>query len=582
MNITSAMENLREIFNSHLPKEGRDIPAITPATVFEYYTTISRYSTTCGMMCTPISRTIFRDVETYTYFLKFLLNLPLLQSSERQSGSTTTFGALASHYQKFKSHVTFDSTDFPCSPYSHYLLLSADGSLQKFDENSKIFNSEFFYMFPKDRNLFLHPALRELKINPTYFVCECDKEKNADKAISQILQILQNTLPIEMSSEFVINQASAIIDKQLLFRYWELFSKDGVFKSYILHVIKNIALLLTKDDRLFSTSSEILPMYFPPMESSDSLKQVVKVFNKLELPFLDESVVSLDVNCPHLKEDADRVLSNIMQVGANLASRLNNTEINILIDYFAENLNVGQCFNELKTIPFFEDVLGRYQSIKCCDAYVWPNSCSTGYQYWMEGYNIIFLKRNGYWTRLGSAQQLSLKTISEEELYNKFIFRHPHFGLMSEGDRYSHLEYIRDELFYSVECNRERKTNRRTSAEEQSRIYEAQLFHNSLVQLYCTGATNKSLLPISSFCDHTKEIFCAFPDDFKILPQALLSTKWLDFFKKLNLKETLTETEYLNYCHKTANGGVQDVRKASQVLLEYLELEGSSYCDNAL
>jgi len=107
----------------------------------------------------------------------------------------------------------------------------------------------------------LHPSLLELKMSKSYFITEFNEEKNQQYAVSLVVQIFKAALPEMMSSSSVIEDASVVITKNKLFKYWDILKKDRVLKSYLPYIAKEIALLLTVDDRLFSLSSEILPMY---------------------------------------------------------------------------------------------------------------------------------------------------------------------------------------------------------------------------------------------------------------------------------------------------------------------------------
>ena len=579
MKITSTSNILHCIFNSHISNTTRKIPSVSPRTVFEYYSQISCYSARNGMTATSVSNTVFKDLKTFSIFLKCLLNIPLCVSKDRLNNN-----ACLQQYQEAVSKVSHDG-HFPSPPYSHFLLLSADCILRTFDENAKVFTSEYSNMFCADQDKFLHPSLRELDMNHSYFIRELSQEENQQYAINLVLQIFKNAVPREMVTSAVVDEASLVIDKQQLFKYWDVFKKDEVLKSYLPCVLKDIAMLLTLDDRLFTTNSEIVPMYLPREKISKEEEYAIEVFKKLNLPFLDDSVVLVQVDCPHLAKDADRVLKNVIKVNETtpLTSLLQKDDIHHLIEYFAKYLSTLQnMMHYIKSLPLFEDVTGAFQSIQANTAYLWPDSCSNGYNSWIAGYNTTFLKSDAHWTCLGSSQQLSVIVISQEQLYNQFIFTHPHFALMCEQDRCAHLMYIRDILFSGIDSYKRRQIHKRTSDHERQKIYEAQRFYGNLVSLRCIGATNAVLLPISSFCDHTKDIFCVFPDDFKILPECLKKKEWLSFFKKLNLKQSLSEAEYVKFCHKTAHREVQDIRKASGVLLEYLVTAGGSYQPHTL
>ena len=157
MKITSASNILHCIFNSHLSNTTRKIPSVSPRTVFEYYSQISCYSARNGMTATSISNTVFKDLKTFSIFLKFLLTIPFCVSKDRVNNN-----ARVQQYQEAVSKVSHD-VHFPSLPYSHFLLLSADCILRTFDENAKVFTSEYSNMFCADQDKFLHPSLGNLR-----------------------------------------------------------------------------------------------------------------------------------------------------------------------------------------------------------------------------------------------------------------------------------------------------------------------------------------------------------------------------------------------------------------------------------
>jgi len=108
----------------------------------------------------------------------------------------------------------------------------------------------------------LHPSLLELKMSKSYFIREYNEENNQQYAANLAVQIFKAALPQEMAKSTEIQEASVVITKEQLFKYWDIFKKDVVLRSYLPYIAKELALLLTVDDRLFSLSSEILPMYF--------------------------------------------------------------------------------------------------------------------------------------------------------------------------------------------------------------------------------------------------------------------------------------------------------------------------------
>ena len=573
MKITSLSNSLQGILNDFLSNDKKKIPSISPATVFKHYTGCSSYSALNGMIIKPISSTVFENPEKFSIFLKFLLSIPLVKTE------------ISTKVNPYVSEVKDKKYEgmLPGCPFSHFLLLTADDNLRTFDINTKVLSSEFVNAFTDHPDKFLHPSLLELKMNKSYFICDFDEEENKKYAIDLITQILISALPGEMSTSSVIEEASTTISKNELFKYWDILKKDRVLGSYISCIGKKIALLPTLDDRLFSLSSEILPMYLPHNIDNLVVRRAIEVFRKLKLPFLDTSIVTVRVECPDITANADVVLRNLVLVNNEkcLTSVLKKEDINILIDYFFKYLDVRNCLQEIRSLPLFENIAGEYQALLSSSAYVWPDSCSDGYKNWVKGHYVIFLKSEAYYNCLGSPTQFSIRTISELELYNQFIFPHPHFGLMTEEERYCHLIYIRENLFDTVVYLKDTAITKYMDGSKVQRIREAQLFFNKLIALNCIGRTNADLLPISSFCDHTQDVFCEFPDEFKLLPVELRNEKHLKFFVSLQLKLALLPTEFIKLCNKIRNV-VTNNRKKSKILLEYLCHKGLNYDNQSL
>ena len=595
MNITSTSNKLKEYFNASITKDcpkkdklkgyfnasitnqGPQIPAISCDSVFEYYNKHSCFSSVHGMKSCLLSKTVFCDVKTFTLLLRYLLKMPLEALKEKNADSNVRS---AIQYYKCFSNTTFSSSSlsnitdsvstgkFPKSPFSHFLLLSADGKLKEFKQDLKCFSSDFSSLFPDSQDKFLHPDLRDLNLHSSYFINTSDSKQII---IKHFLEIFRSTFPPEMLSHCVIEKASSLISKQRMVEYWKCFFKDEVFRKFLPCYLRHVALLQTSDNRLFSTRSEMLPVYFPSRIVNKSDLSVLTVMTKLKMPYLDNSVVTISVDCPTLS-DHSRILTNVVCINKakSLTATLTNCEIDTLIHYFSSNLTLGNSLNSLQSLPFFEDVNGTYQTVNGKAAYVWPMSCpAAGYQSWSSEKTFVFIKSNASWTDLGSAEQLYVQKISAVELYNKFIF--PYFQKLSETERYTHLNYIRNALFSSINFTKKQHLRECGLLElEKKEKSAAEIFYNSLLTLKCIGSDNLILLPISSFCDHTQKIFHVFSKYFQILPEILQSPDWLSFFKELNLKQNLTEAEYLQFCQETADRDVNSIRKCSMVLLEYL------------
>ena len=548
--------------------------SISPNSVFEYYTEHSDFSSSHGVQPLLIERTPFKSTDTFLLFVKYLVKMKLPESNSNGTiaSSPASGRANPSYSQSTSARVSDSDTvpgihTFPRSPFSHFLLLSADGYLRCFEEKHKALNSECYELFPSHLGTFLHPALGVVKFDQTYFVNSEDVEN--EQAVEQIVSLFEGSVPHELRQKFV-SDASVVITKEKLSKYWMCFKNDKVLASFVPKILQHWALLLTTDNCLFSTANEVIPSYLPT-EPNELFEKVTSIMRSLKIPFLDITVVSVGVECPTLS-DHDKILTYFYLTNMNepLTSVIQTCHVNTLIFYFASSAKPGDdhWVKQISSLPFFEDVVGNYVPVVANSTYIWPASaCVMGYDSWIHSQSSLFLKAGASWTYLGSAEQLKVRSISAEELYTNFIF--PSFDSLKEAERYEHLKYIRQEIYFLA---KNYKDIRITSHEEYQKISDAKNFINALTNLRCIGPDYSTLKPISAFCDHEVEIFKVFSSDgkFQMLPKQLQKESWLKFFKELGLKQKLTQSEYLDLCIKTANGKVKEVRDCSDILLKYL------------
>ena len=80
---------------------------------------------------------------------------------------------------------------------------------------------------------------------------------------------------------------------------------------------------------------------------------------------------------------------------------------------------------------------------------------------------------------------------------------------------------------------------------------------------------------MSDLCDHEQKIFTKFSQHFQFLPEYFTNnqfetSQWMEFFRGLGLKTTISHEEFIKFCTETAEGQVTDVREASSVLIDSL------------
>ena len=540
------------------------IPFISPASVFKYYTKHSALSSESATTECPITATPFGDADTFLVFVKFLVGVSIEKDKPAVVVSTgqNVRGVYESNISQSIGMAFLTPTDitFPEEPFQYFLLLTADGNLRKFDEKNKVLNSKFYHLFETHMDKFLHPVLQEIRFISKYFIQPDDVQ-----VIPYILNLFEDTFSPVMKSTRIGN-ASEIISRNDLLNYWKCFKEDKIFSKHLLESLKHWALLLSVDNQLFSTSNGVLPAYSLSIhlpfkregtKHDPTLQKVYNMMKLLKMPFLDVSVVIPPVSdCPHLT-CRDGILRNFYYTNKEslLTTLLSNEDINDLINYFSRESKPSddEWLERIRSLPLFLDVANCFQPILDVKAILWPdNCCEIGYSEWIAGTGTVFVKDSGRWTCLGSAKQLSIdKLLTAEQLYTKYVF--PKFYKLSETDRYKHLNYLRCSIYPKARNSNSKK------------------FINALKKLMCIGPDCGPLKPISAFCDHTVEIFNAFPNDYQKLPKELQNEDWLIFFRELGLKVMLEQEEYLRLCRKVAVAGVNDVTKTcSSLLLKYL------------
>ena len=124
MKITPASSQIMSCFNTVLKeaKSQATFSSVTRHSIFDYYTKCSPFSATRMRRATSIADTAFRNVSSFVLFTKYIL--------ENQS--------VAPYVTYYSATKVPSKCAYPSSPFSHYLLLTADGILRQFEENNKI------------------------------------------------------------------------------------------------------------------------------------------------------------------------------------------------------------------------------------------------------------------------------------------------------------------------------------------------------------------------------------------------------------------------------------------------------------
>ena len=495
--------------------------------VFHFYTRFHSQILSKGSP-SSIKDTPFKSIEAFINFLKFLL-------------------------QQRQDKLMYE---FPSSPLTYPLLLTADGYLRQFEEGNKVLCSKFTQLFANSLSRFLHPALLSLSMSTSYF---------ARIDFHKVNEILTENLSSQLNDPQVDNTNWSVLSKSDLKMMWKCIINDPNFSPYKETILNNWALLPATNQYLYCANSPVIPVR---MTSSDDI--IYQLLTRLTVPFLDETVhENAKQFCPELT-DYDKVLAILYmkhsQDSVLTKIKLSTSDIDTLMKYlsrtnFRHNLIV---MNQIKSLPIFQTANGVLTALLGKSVYLWPSEgfCIAGYEKWALVTNIIFLKRHGSWRHLCGSDFTLLGTIEgETRIYSLLIF--PCFSELTHNERKQHLEYIRDHLFDDVKHNAKRSNGRGLQATE---------FIADLKSLKCLPASpNKNeLLSISSFCDHKVQIFTTFSEYFLFLNNEYKDDSWLPFLRDLGLRTTVTFKEFIGFANSLSTSKLKTLEKASDVLLHYL------------
>ena len=547
MNITSAPLSLMDLFNEVLKKaNGREMVFTSPETVYLYYTENYEQCSPTGFPC-DITDSSFTSVKDFKEFTQYTLKENL-----------------------------FGRCSFTKSPYGYPLLLTEDEQLNFFNENGKVLQSTFAHLFHRCKSNFLHHQMLDVPYTTSYFA------ESLDEVLGWkvILDVLRNSLPEILFSSTKVDNTSEEVSKDFLKKLWKCFTDDAMFKRYLPNSIKTLAIIPSTTDFLFSTSSPLQPV----LTDSGSHTSDIEVLKSIGMPFVDKEIISRacdEIDCPRLSNSTE-MLKNIYYLfqDINFSHLMNETRVKTIIQLiqasnFIFDTDLIKCVSSL---PLYETVDGKFTTTYQKTVYKWPAgaACDTGYGKWIHLVDAIFLKPNATWAQLGYPDHLGIKTITAEEVYVKYIFQH--FSCFTDDERYTHLKHIRDKLFSDNKHYSDSSLNR-FSYLRSDKSRQAQKFISALCDLKCLKGEDNTLKQVREFCNHKEIIFKTFAKKFEFLPDKYRegdeASQWMEFFKELELRQTITKEEYLSFCDDVSHGDHSRLTYASTILVEHLLSEAA-------
>ena len=354
--------------------------------VFVFY--INFYSQILYKRCpSSIKDTPFECIEAFIIFLRYLLEGP----------------------KQVQDKLVYE---FPISPYTYPLLLTADGYLRQFEEGNKVLCSEFSLLFANSLSRFLHPALLTLNMSTSYFATINDVD------FHKVNEILRENLSSQLKDPQVDNTNWCILSENDLKMMWKCIINDPNFSPYKETILNNWALLPATNQQLYRANSPVIPVR---ISSSDYI--IYQLLTRLTIPFLDETVhENAKQFCPELT-DYDKVLAILYmkhsQDNVLTIINLSTSDIDTLMKYLSRtNFRYNSTImNQIKYLPIFQTVNGELATLLGKSVYLWPSNdfCIAGYEKWALINNVIFIERHGSWRYLCGSDFTVLGTIEGEE-----------------------------------------------------------------------------------------------------------------------------------------------------------------------
>ena len=521
MSVTCAPHSIYQTFKE---VDLFDPPIVSPVSVFSFYTNFSPLILTSGVPI-KLQESPFQTIQCFQEFLKYIL---------------------------------CHSPEFPKSPHGYPLLLTSDATLRNFNGNDQVLFSSYFSLFSKSKDRFLHPELFNLSLSPYYFL-----STDSSNLFSQISKILDDNLPSKLKGD---EAPSNVIDVHTLKKLWECITTDDYFIVYQNEIVQKWALLPSRNNKLYSKSSGILPIVEP-----DMLDGAFNVLKDLNIPILKSEGCPQEIidYCPRMTQ-CDDILEVILYVCrknehyfTQKVTTLNDSQITSLMSYLNKTSfhNNKKIFDKILCLPLFKSINGTATTLLGKHVYLWPDPQFPleAHDKWAPIDRIVFLGRDGSWKWL-CQNNFSLlgQELSLTEVYCDIIF--PVFDKLNFDERMCHMEYIRKSIFPNL------KHALKMTGEQSEQAIEFVNCAKKLPFLVSHSNGNK-LYPVNYFVDHTVTIFNSFSDRFHFLVTEYRKKEWLDFLRFIGLRTKVTPKEFIEFCDEVSKSHCKD---SSNVLVEYL------------
>ena len=469
-------------------------------------------------------------------------------------------------------------------------LITVNGHVHYLSDGKEIISSNNWKLFPKSDNTFLHEELIST-LDPFVFQVNT---YNTSEGYKLVYSIFAANLPTSWHgvAQALLEDCDSSWVKKIL----TCIAEDPIFKCYQRQLLEDFTLILADNKVLFSCKSALLPMkhnippdnksWFShisetlPMKNEGLCGNTENIMRKLKMPFVDNDVLGITftgtkIPLPDIAVASD-VLKSVYLVTKNSYDdliALSNEEMIVLFGIFSSALHHFDRYDSLyyiKQLPIFKTIYGQLVSLSSASkVWIWNNNvCKIGLSEWINHIpkSVIFLDPSAPWTvLLPHAEHFNIKKISLYEVYCNYIF--PYFDTMNSAMRVEHIKFISKNVF--ADCRYESEGRQRILSDSTNHD-QAKKFIKNFKVLPCIG-DNAPLRCISTFYDHTQEVFSIFCKSQCFLPKELQDDEIQESLRFFGLKQAPTTKEFLDYCRCVSKfNRVSSVKQASAILLKIL------------
>ena len=566
---------------------GVNLPVISEESVLTYYIRFHDVIYNHNELPCHVSETKFKEVKYFISFIKYLSKYSFKQvhvSIENDRFAEQSVDILVA-----SNNTNYNDPGLTLLQKVGFLI-TVNGHVHHLSDGKEIISSNNWKLFPKSEDSFLHEELIYSLDSYVFQGGTC----YSSEGYKLIYSIFATNLP---TSWHGVTQASLEdFDSSWVKKILTCIANDPIFKWYQRQVLEDFTLILADNKVLFSCKSELLPMKhnIPPnnkglfshnsevlsMKNDVLCGKTEKIMQKLKMPFVDNDVLGITftgtkIPLPDIAVATD-VLKSVYLVTKNNFDNLialSNEEMIVLFGIFSSALyhfDISDSLYYIKQLPIFQTIYGQSVSLSSASkVWIWNNNvCKIGLSEWINHIpkSVIFLDPSGPWTALlHQAEHFNIKKISLYEVYCNYIF--PYFDTMNSAMRVEHIKFISKNVF--ADCKYESEVRHHILSDSINHD-QAKKFIRNFKALPCIG-DNVPLRCISSFCDHTQEIFSVFCNSQCFLPIELQDDEIQESLRFFGLKQAPTAKEFLGYCRCVSTfNKVSSIKQASAILLKVL------------